>query len=77
MAREITHVVALIDTSKTPLCAGHMIKSRAVEALEYAQNLARAWRTECKNTDHIVVIAAIRQIQKLEPTVTFTNLIGE
>ena len=58
MAREITHVVALIDTSKTPLCEGHMIKSRAVEA-------------------HIVVIAAIRQIQKLEPTVTFTNIIGE
>jgi hypothetical protein len=77
MKRELTHVVALIDTTISPLTAGHMIQARAVEALEYAQNLARAWRTECKNTDHIVVIAAVRQIQRLEPTVTFTNIIGE
>jgi hypothetical protein len=77
MRRELTHIVALIDASIPPLSPGHMIQSRAVEALEYAQNLARAWRTECKNTDHIVVIAAVRQIQRIEPTVTFTNIIGE
>lgn len=77
MKRELTHVVALIDTSKSPLSEGHMIQSSAKETLEYAQNTARAWRTECKNTDHIVVIAAIRQIQRLEPTVTFTNIIGD
>jgi len=73
---ELTHVVALIDTSISPLTKGHLIQARAVDALEYAQNIARAWRTECKNTDHIVVIAAIRQIQRLEPVLTFTN-IGE
>ena len=77
MTNELTHIVALIDSSKTPLMDGHILKSRAVEALEYAQNMARAWRKECKHTDHIVVIAAIRQIQRLEPVVTFTNFIGE
>ena len=77
MKKELTHIVALIDSSITPLTEGHMIKSRAVEALEYAQNIARAWRLESRNIDHIVVIASIRQVQTLEGSVTFTNIIGD
>ena len=77
MKKELTHIVALIDSSITPLTEGHMIKSRAVEALEYAQNIARAWRSESRNIDHIVLIASIRQVQALEASVTFTNTIGD
>jgi hypothetical protein len=77
MKKELTHIVALIDSSISPLTEGHMIKSRAVEALEYAQNIARAWRLESRNIDHIVVIASIRQVQALEGSVTFTNIIGD
>ena len=77
MKKELTHIVSLIDSSITPLTEGHMIKSRAVEALGYAQNIARAWRSESRNIDHIVVIASIRQVQALEASVTFTNTIGD
>jgi hypothetical protein len=77
MKKELTHIVALINSSITPLTEGHMIQSRAVEALEYAQNIARAWRSESRNIDHIVVIASIRQVQALEASVTFTNTIGD
>lgn len=71
-----THIVALIDDTRSPLAREHVLRTSTVTALPYAQNLAHAWRTESTNIHHVVLIAQVVEIHELEvtPVVTLTPI---
>ena len=69
MSPKITHIVSMMDDSKTQYSQGMIVKTRACTCIEHAHNLARNWMQESTNLNHSVHIAQVIETHQLETTV--------
>ena len=69
MTQKITHIVSMMDSTKTQYQQDAIIKTSACACIEHAHNLARNWMQENTNLNHLVHIAQVIETHQLETTV--------
>jgi hypothetical protein len=69
MSPKITHIISMMDDSKTQYSQGMIVKTTACTCIEHAHNLARNWMQESTNLNHSVHIAQVIETHQLETTV--------
>lgn len=69
MAPKITHIVSMMDDTKSQYQPNAIIKTSACTCIEHARNLACNWMQENTNLNHLVHIAQVIETHQLETTV--------
>ena len=69
MNPKITHIVSMMDDTKSSYSQGAIIKTSACTCIEHAHNLARNWMQESTNLNHSVHIAQVIETHQLETKV--------
>lgn len=73
MTLKTTHIVTLIDKTKSHYTDGVIVKSSACANITYAQNLAKNWMMESTNLNHAVYISSVIETHQLETFVKVTT----